>query len=249
MGNNGVNFVDPDGGWKTRFGAWLWKTFNGGGEIVGEKGNWSVAQRGADGWDVYISNNPKGFNNTPGQILWNSNAARAFTGDAFSIGGGYAANVILGTDANTELTWVLRGKDASLIPNFTLGPGATIGDGGEITASAFVSRKYYNGSVNEINARDLGGYSAFVDGGLAVGLGGFAGVDVSLNDKYQPTWISVYAGISGGAEASPLSAVNIKGGVRHNTILIHSNGKLYINNPLDPNKNLIIDQNFNTSYE
>jgi len=56
MGNDPVNGIDPDGGWKTKLGAWLWKTFNGGGEIVGEKGNWSVAQQGADGWDTFVSN-------------------------------------------------------------------------------------------------------------------------------------------------------------------------------------------------
>ncbi|UOY08636.1 hypothetical protein L0P88_08795 [Muricauda sp. SCSIO 64092] len=56
MGNDWPNGVDPDGGWKTRLGAWLWKTFNGGGQIVGEKGNWSVAQTGADGWDTFITN-------------------------------------------------------------------------------------------------------------------------------------------------------------------------------------------------
>jgi len=56
MGNDWANGVDPNGGWKTKFGAWLWKTFNGGGEIVGEKGNWSVAQQGADGWDTFITN-------------------------------------------------------------------------------------------------------------------------------------------------------------------------------------------------
>ncbi|GAB4519427.1 MAG: hypothetical protein Tsb004_30480 [Allomuricauda sp.] len=56
MGNDPINGIDPDGGWKSKLGAWLWKTFNGGGEIVGEKGNWSVAQQGADGWDTFISN-------------------------------------------------------------------------------------------------------------------------------------------------------------------------------------------------
>ncbi|WP_306026656.1 MULTISPECIES: RHS repeat-associated core domain-containing protein [unclassified Allomuricauda] len=56
MGNDWANGVDPDGGWKTKFGAWLWKTFNGGGEIVGEKGNWSVAQQGPDGWDTFVTN-------------------------------------------------------------------------------------------------------------------------------------------------------------------------------------------------
>jgi len=50
MGNNPVSRVDSDGGWDTKLGAWLWKTFNGGGEVVGEKGNWSVAQVGVDGW-------------------------------------------------------------------------------------------------------------------------------------------------------------------------------------------------------
>ncbi|NVN18055.1 hypothetical protein GUA46_06865 [Muricauda sp. HICW] len=56
MGNDPINGIDPDGGWKSKFGAWLYKTFNGGGEIVGEKGNWSVAQQGADGWDTFVTN-------------------------------------------------------------------------------------------------------------------------------------------------------------------------------------------------
>ncbi len=34
MGNNPVNGVDPDGGFNTPFGAWLYKVFNGGGEIM-----------------------------------------------------------------------------------------------------------------------------------------------------------------------------------------------------------------------
>jgi hypothetical protein len=37
MGNDPVNGIDPDGGFKTPFGAFLWKSFNGGGNI---EGNW-----------------------------------------------------------------------------------------------------------------------------------------------------------------------------------------------------------------
>ncbi|UGU18129.1 hypothetical protein LS482_09640 [Sinomicrobium kalidii] len=249
MGNDPMNGIDPDGGWKTKFGAWLYKTFNGGGTIVGEKGNWSVAQRGDDGWDTFVSNHPNGNFNTAGEIMWNSAGMRGVTGDAFSIGGGYAANIFVGADINAEFTWVIRGKDASFIPNFTLGPAATIGDGGEVTASAFLSRKHYVGAVSDIKARDLGGYSVFVEGGLTPGVGGFVGGDVSLSPTGRPTWVSVYGGVSAGAEASPLSVVNIKAGVRHNTLLIHSNGNIYINNPVEPSKNLMIDKNFNTVYE
>ncbi|MDB9835690.1 hypothetical protein OAC51_02170 [Flavobacteriaceae bacterium] len=56
MGNDPINGIDPDGGWKTKLGAFLWKTFNGGGQIVGASGNWSVAQQGADGFDTFTTN-------------------------------------------------------------------------------------------------------------------------------------------------------------------------------------------------
>ncbi|MEM1323193.1 MAG: polymorphic toxin type 35 domain-containing protein [Bacteroidota bacterium] len=44
MGNDPINGIDPDGGFKTRFGAWMYKTFNGGGSIVDHDGVWAVIQ-------------------------------------------------------------------------------------------------------------------------------------------------------------------------------------------------------------
>lgn len=34
MGNNPVNYVDPDGGFDTKFGAFMYKVFHGGGQII-----------------------------------------------------------------------------------------------------------------------------------------------------------------------------------------------------------------------
>ncbi|WP_321308614.1 DUF6443 domain-containing protein [Marinifilum fragile] len=48
-GNNPINFIDPDGNFKSKFGAWLWKVFNGGGEIHKDKGGeYFVSQRVED---------------------------------------------------------------------------------------------------------------------------------------------------------------------------------------------------------
>jgi RHS repeat-associated protein len=38
VANNPISFLDPDGNFKTKFGAWLWKVFNGGDEILQDKG-------------------------------------------------------------------------------------------------------------------------------------------------------------------------------------------------------------------
>lgn len=252
VGNNPINTIDPDGRFAGRLSAWLYKATNGlWGYKVMENDNrdWIVAGTSNDGGLHIITTAKDSPFHTAGGNVWNNNYMRDFTGDAFSIGGGYAANIFLGADVNGEFTWVLRGKDASFIPNFTLGSAVTVGNGGGITASAFVSKKFYIGNVGEISALDLGGYSAFAEGGIAVGGGGFVGVDASLSPSVRPAWVSVYGGVSAGAEASPLTAVNIKGGVRHNTILFHSNGNMYINNPVEPNKNLTVTPSFNVSYE
>ncbi len=49
-GNNSILFIDPNGDFKTKFGAWLYKTTHGG-EIGGEKGKYYVNRSsvGADG--------------------------------------------------------------------------------------------------------------------------------------------------------------------------------------------------------
>ena len=247
MGNNPLSTIDPDGAFGSRLSAWLYKVFNGtGGEIFKNNyGTWGIDVSDGTyegGVSIITASKSSPFYTASGNA-WNNNFTRAFTGDAFSIGGGYAANVFLGADISIECTWVLRGRDASFIPNITIGPALTIGDGAEITASVFFSKKFYNGSVNQINAKDLGGYSVFVETGLTPGIGGQAGVDVSLNSNMRPTWISLYGGASAGAEASPFTAVNIKGGVRNDVLLFHSNGNIYINNPLNPSENIVIGKN------
>jgi RHS repeat-associated protein len=47
MGNNPVSFVDPNGGFDTKFGAWLYKTFNGGGQVqfANDKQEWFVGKQ------------------------------------------------------------------------------------------------------------------------------------------------------------------------------------------------------------
>ena len=44
--NNPIYYINPNGDFKTKFGAWLWKIFNGGGDILHDKGGeYFVSQR------------------------------------------------------------------------------------------------------------------------------------------------------------------------------------------------------------
>ena len=53
MGNNPINGVDPDGGWRTKAGAW-WHSLWNGGEVFQskEKGDWGVRNVTADGDEI-----------------------------------------------------------------------------------------------------------------------------------------------------------------------------------------------------
>ncbi|HRE76424.1 MAG TPA: lamin tail domain-containing protein [Flavobacterium sp.] len=250
MDNNPISSIDSDGGWSSKFWrdvAWAFRGFQGdrfeNPEAINTNYRYGIK-------DSYVIKNGNGSvldeivlnsiysTKTDSKHLWNSEFIRNKTGDGFSIGGGYAFNVFLGGDIDLEFNWIIRGKDRSFVPYLTIGPSVSIGDGAEVTASIYGSIKQYNGTVSEISAMDFLGYSGYVEAGLTPGIGGQVGVDVAVNPNGKVTWVSVYGGLSGGAEASPFTAVNVKGGVRHSTIMVHfREDAIYVNNPTSPSKN------------
>ena len=168
--------------------------------------------------------------------LWNNSFTRFMTGDGISFGISFSGNAVIGADIGGEFTWIFRGPDASFIPVFEFGPAVSVSDGGQVTWNIWGSKKWHAGSVNEIRATDLGGYSVFADVGFTPGIGGSLGGDIAgnfENGKFKPTWISATITGSIGAEASPLTGVQIEAGVRHNSLLIHNNGNDFtIFNPI-----------------
>ena len=148
MGNDPINGIDPDGGWKTKLGAFLWKTFNGGGQIVGTSGNWSVAQQGADGFDTFITNGQfrdigkspgsgsispllgatPSINDMKGSGLFQGVSISLEFASPFKLPGdnGYGAGIEIGfidlenTNSNSNIEWILTGKKATE-PSFAMG--------------------------------------------------------------------------------------------------------------------------------
>ena len=228
MGNNPIAMIDPDGGWKGKFGAWLYKTFNGGGEIVGEKGNWSVAQTGTDGGITFITNDLNGYNNNPAQILWNSDATRNLTGDSFSVSYGGGLGLFAQGEIQSEATFLLRGPDASFLPyiNFFNTGGISGGTGGEATVTLAASKGFFSGSIEDMKATTLLGGQIYVNAGIAA----IGGVEIEVSQSFNPkldfreafenTWTEVTVGGLLGAKAGT-TAVDIQGGVRVNFTRIH----------------------------
>ncbi len=220
--------MPPDGGWKGKFGAWLWKTFNGGGEIVGEKGNWSVAQQGADGWNVYITNDLNGNNNSAGEILWNSQGRRNITGDMFQISTGWDASLFAGGGTTLEFNWLLTGKDASFFPYIGYSAHGTVSDGGNLSADLGFNKAYHSGPVDAVNAGSLPGWEFGVSVGGKIIAGADIGYSYSPDGEYG--WHQINTSVGVGLELSPFTAANVQANAEYNFVQFHTGtGKWYTN--------------------
>nr|WP_319572372.1 DUF6443 domain-containing protein [uncultured Draconibacterium sp.] len=78
--NNPLRYIDPDGNFRTKFGAWLWKTFNGGGQTLQDQrsGEYFVSQRiedsnGDDQVDVTVKRVFRG------QKRYSNSSSRGYT--------------------------------------------------------------------------------------------------------------------------------------------------------------------------
>ncbi|WP_420603221.1 RHS repeat-associated core domain-containing protein [Flagellimonas sp.] len=168
MGNDPLNRIDPDGGFTSKFSAWLWKVFNGGGETVGVKGNYSVVQTGADGYDVFVTDGnfipsyrANGFGNIPSasglslSVLGNHDP-RNFPNvyiDAqadFYSGAGYSTEVrLLGMKTGVSGT---IGKD----PQYSIGFGFDSTQGGLIDHN-FIGSQGEDGTLSLSAGNFIGG--------------------------------------------------------------------------------------------
>lgn len=84
VANNPIYYVDPDGNFLTKFGAWLWRIFNGGGDILQDKGGeYFVSQRiedsdGDDEVDVILKRTFDWEGGSEGKDLEFEDMKRAF---------------------------------------------------------------------------------------------------------------------------------------------------------------------------
>ncbi|MBL7855540.1 MAG: hypothetical protein JNL17_14150 [Cyclobacteriaceae bacterium] len=128
MGNSPVDGVDPDGGFKNRFGALLYKTFNGGGEVYHDGSEWVVRKSDKITFDgqgtmhhvVSIGGWGDGTETLGRHLgnkilysdIWNSNLARAVVPDVVTVDlTGSASFFVIGSGATHTYNLVLRGKD------------------------------------------------------------------------------------------------------------------------------------------
>ena len=243
MGNNPINGIDPDGGcWITTTDADRNTT-----RVKCADGNIGDIQKGDNGylwryvvgetkWDLANYDNIVYIGDKTSLLDWNGDFMRAATGDAISFKGGFGAGSFLQGGLNVEATWILRGNDASFSPYLSIGPSLTIGTGVAATESVGFTKKNYNGTVNSISASDLAGYSATGNvGGAYIG-GASIDLDVSLDQEFNRTWTSLGVNLELGVKGSPLTVVDIQGGVAHTTIMVHiglKENRIYFNNPLN----------------
>ncbi len=186
MGNNPISGVDPDGGFKTRFGAWLYSTFNGGGDIEqalggANKGEWFVGQQvkwGGDGAGVQYNrafdwgNGNKSF----GDHVWNHPVTRYYIPDFVGISFFNVQGVAgLGGSIDFDLMWTLRGDDASWKPLIAASP--SLGVGVEAGVTVGVNEYSYFGNAHDIK-RDFLATNSFAKDGPTIG--GYGSVSIPV---------------------------------------------------------------------
>jgi RHS repeat-associated protein len=177
MGNNPISGVDPDGGFQTRFGAWLYRTFNGGGEIFNDGDEWVVQLKnridhddsGTRYWLSYATDWGNG-NKSFGDHLWNHPVTRFYIPDFVNISFMNFQGVSgVGGSMDFDLVWALRGPEASWKPMITATP--SLGGGLDVGSTSGIGGYNYLGPANEIR-RD------FVNTAYPV-VGGYASISVA----------------------------------------------------------------------
>ena len=204
-GNNPIYYLDPNGDFKTKFGAKVYNYLHGGkGEIIkatgGEhKGEYFVGKQveykgegaGASyerkfGWDKGHPANAaddvanevnKGidFVKINASDAWNSPIARYCIPDYYTLGGSFQTSS--GIYMNEELTFtlMLRGKDPGLYFNTTTGFGGVTSVGFDVGCS--VGKGYYIGDARNLSSSMLGGWLG--SGSAGVGLKAIVGGSVN----------------------------------------------------------------------
>lgn len=207
MGNNPVSGVDPDGGFETKFGAWLYRTFNGGGEIYNDGSEWVVGmphtieydQSGSPTYWVNSVSDWGNGNKTFGDHVWNHPLTRFYVPDYVGISFFNVQGVAgLGGSIDFDLIWTLRGDEASWKPLIAVTP--SLGAGAEVGFTVGVNAYSYLGNAHDIkrgfletnsfdkNSPTIGGYGSLsipvINGGISVTLSP-AGKSYLLGRQYN----------------------------------------------------------------
>lgn len=206
MGNNPISNVDPDGGFKNRAGAWLYKTFNGGGDVFHDGSEWVVQQQNKLSFDGQGASYEASFasdwgngNKTFGEHVWNHPYTRSQIPDYvgisfFNVQGVWGA----GGSIDFDLMWTLRGDEASWKPLIAATP--SLGVGAEAGITVGVNAYSYLGNAHDIkrgfletnsfdkNSPTIGGYGSIslpvIKGGISVTLSP-AGKSYLLGRQYN----------------------------------------------------------------
>ncbi len=194
MGNNPISFIDPDGGFDTKHGAWLYKTFNGGGAIGGNKLDGFTVTRVLNDGDLSQGrlNSVEIISGRPGdnfaQNLYNSPVGRAAFPDFIYVGGGFTGIAGIGGGTSIEANWITRGPDASLYPTFTA--TQALGAGMAVDATINIGGFNYLGTVNNIRKTLLQTSTPNGDFPTIWGTAGVeAGIVVGVHGSYTRTAI------------------------------------------------------------
>jgi len=149
--------------------------------------------------------------------IWNSNFARNYVSDSYSIGLSSNVAAIFGVGTTPiNFTLLTRGKEPGLY--FTPSVNASQGDGIEANAGVVFGSGIYTGNPRSITSNMLQGNSY----GLSVGLG--LEVDASVGVSYAPTglgngFINASGQIGVGIEGSPVTLVNIQATYQYTPIV------------------------------
>ena len=231
MGNDPVNGIDPDGGFKTKFWANFYWALNGfRGEIVelNEEG-----MKNAPGHKYAIHLEGGSFNPSDGvsvgtyskgviypneiaiakgiQRAWDSNTFQSVIPDYIYFGGNVQGIWGGGIEAQQNFVILLRGPDISLIPRgYTT---VSAGFGFDVSAGAQFGSGRYFGSVKDFNRNTFIGPTmnasfAVTEGG-DIGIGGSIGL-VEVPNKFQILTSSSEINIGVGV---PLGPVPVNGSV------------------------------------
>jgi len=155
--------------------------------------------------------------------IWNSAMARYLVPDFISIGGGGTAISGGGVGISFQASWVLRGRNASLRPAFTMTQSAGIGYSMDLTLNIGSAR--YLGPVADIN-RGMLVTNSFQDNQVTMwgSMGVAAGGKVGITGEYTNTpngWGIIGSSINiGGGLPAGLVPGNAAGGVS-NTYMLH----------------------------
>jgi RHS repeat-associated protein len=237
MGNDPINGIDPNGGYKTWFGAffgWVGGGFEGKIGHPGGEGNkdWSVFKAkslGEYNFDTHtfgevLLYNDYGKNNS----LWDSRARRFITGDMLQFSVGWNASIFAGGGTTLEFNWLLTGKDASFFPYIGYSAHGTVSDGGNLSVDFGFNKAFHSGPVNSVSAASLPGweFGGSVGGKIIVG----ADVGYSYSPDGDYGWHQINTSVGVGLELSPITAANVQLQAEYNFVQVHTGtGKWYFN--------------------